>query len=70
MNKLNLNKNFNRGKDCSSNQDEEDIIEKNCQGIPPLFGELIKYARSLKFEEEPAYLEYIKKFRSLFYQLR
>ena len=28
MNKLNLNKNFNRGKDCSSNQDEEDIIEK------------------------------------------
>ena len=28
MSKLNLNKNFNGGNDCSSNQDEEDIIEE------------------------------------------
>ena len=30
MNKLNLNKNLDRGDDCSLNQDEEDVIEKQC----------------------------------------
>ena len=35
MNKLNLNKNLDRGDDCSLNQDEEDIIEKKCTRNTP-----------------------------------
>ena len=35
MSKLNLNKNITRGNDCSSNQDEEDIIEKKCTQNKP-----------------------------------
>ena len=35
MSKLNLNKNITRGNDCSSNQDEEDIIEKKCTPTTP-----------------------------------
>jgi len=45
---------------------QDTTVAELCRGMPVEFGEMLEYARGMKFEEEPDYKKLRKKFKNLY----